>query len=117
MDSTLMSRVMTAPDYSTDPYQDLIRRIIDAASAYHLLNGFRPTLIHVNGPLRVALFKKGFAEGAEVAGMRIISSPESIADQALCSRDADLFMPLPPTKSAPRKATAEKKSQRIVTQR
>lgn len=87
---------MTAPDYSTDPYQDLIRRIIEAASAYQALNGFRPTVIHVNGPLRVALFKKGFAEGAEVAGMRIISSPESVADMALCSREADLFKPAVP---------------------
>ena len=82
---------MTPPDYSVDPYQDLIKRIIEARAGYERLCGFPPTVIHVNGPLRLALLKKGFKEGGEVAGMRILSSPESIADMAICSRDPDLF--------------------------
>lgn len=86
-----MSLVMTQPDYSTDPYRDLTRRIIDARVGYENLNGFPPTVIHVNGPLRLALLRKGFKEGGDIAGMRIISSPESIADMAICSRDPDLF--------------------------
>jgi hypothetical protein len=89
-----MSLVMTPPDYSADPYRDLTQRIIEARVGYQRLCGFPPTVIHVNGPLRLALLGKGFAEGGEIAGMRIISSPESIADMAICSRDADLFKPL-----------------------
>jgi hypothetical protein len=88
-----MSRVMTAPDLAVDPFQDLIRRIIEARAGYEHLCGLPPTVIHVNGPLRLALLRKGFHEGGEVAGMRILHSPESIADMAICSRDPDLFKP------------------------
>lgn len=90
-----MSVVMTAPDYSADPYQNLIQRIIQARVGYERLCGFPPTVIHVNGPLRLALLRKGFKEGGEIGGMRIISSPESIADMAICSRDQDLFRQFP----------------------
>jgi len=88
-----MSLVMTAPDYTADPYQDIVRRVIEARVGYERLCGFAATVIHVNGPLRLALLKKGFKEGGVVAGMKIISSPESIADMAICSRDPDLFKP------------------------
>jgi len=92
---------MTAPDYSTDPYRDLTRSIIEARAGYERLCGFPPTVIHVNGPLRKALFSKGYKEGGEIAGMRIMSSPESVADMALCSRDAELFkLPAMPVKKA-----------------
>ena len=94
-----MSRVMTAPDYSTDPYQDIVRRVIEARVGYERLCGFPPTVIHVNGPLKKALLAKGFKEGGEVAGMRILSSPESVADMAICSRDPDLFKQFPPKKA------------------
>lgn len=87
-----MSTVMTAPDYSTDPYQDIVRRIIEARVGYERLCGLPPTVIHVNGPIRLALIRRGFKDGAEIAGMRMISSPESISDMAICSRDPDLFM-------------------------
>lgn len=90
-----MSRVMTAPDYSVDPYQDIVRRVIEARTAYERLCGLPPLYIHVNGPLRLALLKRGYQEGADIAGMRILSSPESIADMAICSRDADLFKVFP----------------------
>jgi len=84
--------VMTAPNFTSDPNSDLIRRIIEARQGYEKLCGFPPTVLHVNGSLRLALQKKGFHEGGEVAGMRIFHSPESIADMAICSRDPDLFM-------------------------
>lgn len=87
-----MSVVMTAlPDPTPDPYRDIIQRIIEARGGYQRLCGFPPLVIHVNGPLRRALLSRGFKEGGEVAGMRILSSPESIADMAICSRDPDLF--------------------------
>lgn len=88
-----MSSVMTAPDFSVDPYRDVIRNIIEARTAYERLCGFAPTLIHVNGPIKIALAKRGLSEGSQVAGMRIIASPESIGDMAICSRDEDLFKP------------------------
>jgi|FreactcultureFD7_1027221.scaffolds.fasta_scaffold67275_1 hypothetical protein len=86
--------VLNSPIFSSDPNADLIRRIIEARTGYERLCGLPPMVIHVNGSLRVALLKRGFIEGGEVAGMRIISSPESVADMAICSRDADLFKPI-----------------------
>ncbi len=88
-----MSVVMTSlPDSIPDPYRDIVQRIIEARIGYQRLCGFPPLVIHVNGPLRRALFARGFTEGTDVAGMRIISSPESVSDMAICSRDADLFL-------------------------
>lgn len=87
---------MTAPDLSVDPYRDIVRRVIEARAGYERLCGFPPTVIHVNGPIRRALLQKGFTEGAEIAGMRMISSPESIGDMAICSRDPDLWKQFPP---------------------
>lgn len=86
------SSVITAPDYSVDQNLGLIRKIIEARAAYESLCGFAPTVIHVNGPIKIALAKKGLTAGCEVAGMKIIDSPESIGDVAICSRDEDLFM-------------------------
>ena len=91
---------MTAPDLSVDANRDLLRRIIEARAAYERLCGFAPTCIHVNGPFLKALVAKGFKEGAEIAGMKIMASPESIADMALCSRDQDLFKSAAPVASA-----------------
>jgi hypothetical protein len=85
------SSVMTAPDFSADTNGDLIRRIIEAAAGYERLCGFRPTCIHANGPILKALVAKGFRVGTDIAGMKIIASPESIADMAICSRDDRLF--------------------------
>ena len=82
---------MTPPDLKTDPYQDIVRRIIEARVGYERLCGFQPTVIHVNGPLRKALLERGFKEGGQIAGLTILSSPESVADMAICSRDPDLF--------------------------
>lgn len=87
-----MSMVMTSPDFSVDPYRDLIRNLIDARTSYEKLCGFAPKFVHVNGPIKIALAKRGLTEGGEVAGMKILASPESIADMAICSRDPDLFM-------------------------
>lgn len=83
--------VMTAPDYSTDPYQDLVRRIIEARVGCERLCGFPPTVIHVNGPILAALGQKGFKEGGEIAGMKIVARLGSVADAVICSRDPDLF--------------------------
>lgn len=77
---------------ASDPNADLVRRIIEARICYERLCGIPPTIIYVNGPIKIALATKGYADGKEVAGMKVMSSPESIADQAICSRDADLFM-------------------------
>jgi hypothetical protein len=88
-----MSRVMTVPDYSTDPYLNLVRQIIESRTAYERLCGLPPTVLHVDEPMLAALEKKGFCEGAEVAGMKIIGRPGNLADTAICSRDADLFKP------------------------
>lgn len=93
---------MSAPDYSVKFDGTLIRRIIEARTAYENLCGFAPTCLHVNGPVLKALVERGLQEGAEVAGMKIVASPESIADMAICSRDQDLFKPFPPM--APAKA-------------
>jgi hypothetical protein len=82
--------VVTAPIFSSDPNADLIRRIIEARAAYERLCGCAPTCIHVNGPIREALAARGLKE---IAGMKAIASPESIADMAICSRDEDLFKP------------------------
>jgi hypothetical protein len=94
---------MTSPDFSVDPYRDLIRNIIEARAAYERLCGLAPTLIHVNGPIKIALEKRGLREGGQVAGMRIVASPESIADMAICSRDEDLFKRFLPVAKPPRK--------------
>ena len=89
-----MSAVITAPDLSTDPYQDIIRRIIEARSGYERLCGLSPTVIHVNGPILAALNKRGFKEGGEIAGMKILTIPPgSTADAAICSRNPGLFTP------------------------
>lgn len=84
---------MTAPDLSVDPYRDIVRRIIEAAAGYESLCGLRPTVIHVNGPYMAALGARGFKEGGEIAGMKIVSRLGSVADAAICSRDPDLFKP------------------------
>lgn len=86
--------VMGIPDFSVDPYRDLIRTIIEARAAYERLCGLAPMFIYVNGPIRLALIKKGFQERGEIAGMKIIMSPESVADMAICSRDEHLFEPV-----------------------
>lgn len=93
-----MSLVMTAPDYSSDPYRDIVRRVIEARVGYERLNGLQPTVIYVNGPIREALTSKGFTEGREVAGMRVVSSPDSVIDMAICSRDEYLFKAPAPKK-------------------
>lgn len=84
--------VMTAPDLSVNANGDLIRRIIEARTCYERLCGMPPTCIHVASPFVEALASQGFKVGAEVAGMRIVASPVSIADMAVCSRDDRLFM-------------------------
>jgi hypothetical protein len=99
--------VMGIPDFSVDPHRDLLRNLIEARSAYERLCGFAPKFVHVNGPIKAALEKRGMKEGSEVAGMRIIASPESIADMAICSRDEDLFKPLPVV-SKPLRSKAKK---------
>lgn len=85
---------MNSPIFSSDPNRDLIRRIVEARGAYEKLNGDAPLVIYVNGPLKKALAEKGLQEGGEVAGMKILASPESVADQAICSRDRGLFKPI-----------------------
>lgn len=100
--------VMGTPDFSADPYRDLIRNLIEARAAYERLCGFAPKFIHVNGPIRLALIRRGFREGGDVAGMKILSSPESIADMAICSRDEDLFKPFPAVISKPQRSKAKK---------
>jgi hypothetical protein len=90
---SIPASVITTPDFSASASAngDLIRRVIEARTSYERLCGFAPTCIHVNGLILKALLGKGFKVGAEIAGMRIIASPESIADMALCSRDENLF--------------------------
>ena len=85
------SSVMTPPDFSTDPNGDLIRRFIEARAAYEKLCGQPPTCVHVNGATLRALEAKGFKEGAQIAGMKIIARTGPIADRAICSRDEGLF--------------------------
>jgi hypothetical protein len=97
---SIPASVMSSPDFSTDPHRDLIRRIIEARAAYERLSGQAPTLIYVNGPIKLALEGKGLQEGSEVAGLKIVASPESVADQAICSRDHDLFKPAAAQKPA-----------------
>jgi hypothetical protein len=80
--------VVTAPIFSSDPNADLIRRIIEARQGYERLCGVPPTCIHVNGAIREALAARGLRE---VAGMKVVASPESVADMAICSRDEGLF--------------------------
>jgi len=92
---SIPTSVMGIPDFSVDPYRDLVRNLIEARATYERLCGFAPLVVHVNGPIKVALERRGFKEGGEVAGMRIMASPESIADMAICSRDEDLFKPFP----------------------
>lgn len=82
--------VPTAPNFASDPNADLIRRIIEARQGYERLCGVPPTCIHVNGAIREALATRGLKE---VAGMKVIASPESVVDMAICSRDEDLFKP------------------------
>lgn len=78
---------------TSDPYASLLRQIIDMRTSYHGVCGVPPTILWVNGPIKKALAAKGYPAGvAEVAGMKIMASPESVADQAICSREADLFM-------------------------
>lgn len=80
--------IVSSPIFASDPNTDLIRRIIEARAAYERLCGCAPTCIHVNGPLRDALAARGLRD---VAGMKVVDSPDSVADVAICSRDADLF--------------------------
>ena len=94
---------MTAPNFSTDPQADLIRRIIEARGAYERLCGAPPTCIHVNGAILNALTDKGFKEGDEVAGMKIVMSPQCIGDIAICSRYESLFHFPPVSKPSRRK--------------
>ena len=82
---------MTPPDFSTDPNGDLIRRFIEARAAYEKLCGVPATCVHVNGAALRALKAKGFQEGTQVAGMKIIARTGPIADMAICSRDEGLF--------------------------
>jgi hypothetical protein len=89
--------VVTAPIFTSDPNADLIRRIIEARQGYERLCGLPPTCIHVNGVIREALAARGLKE---VAGMKVIASPESVADMAICSRDEGLFTLIPPPKSS-----------------
>lgn len=88
---------MTAPNFTSDPNADLIRRIIEARQVYERLCGLPSTCIHVNGAIREALAARGLRE---VAGMKVIASPESVADMAICSRDEDLFKAAAVPKSA-----------------
>ena len=98
--------IMCAPDFSVKFDGTLIRRIIEARTAYQNLCGFAPTCIYVNGPILKALIERSLKEGSEVAGMKIVASPESIADMAICLRDDQLFYvpPVPVTKPARGKA-------------
>jgi hypothetical protein len=89
--------VMTAPIFTSDPNADLIRRIIEARQGYERLCGVPPTCIHVNGAIREALIARGLRE---VAGVKVIASPESVADMAICSRDEELFKPIVAPKPA-----------------
>jgi hypothetical protein len=95
---------MTAPDFSVDPNNDLIRRIIDARNSYERLTGSAPTCIYLKPAFIEALTSRGFKNGA-VAGMKIIARPESAIDEAICSRDERLFdppvTPKRPTKKCP----------------
>lgn len=84
---------MTPPDLTTDKYRDIVGRIIEARQAYERLNGAPPTVIHVNGLLLDALTDRGYRNGAEIAGMRIVSRIGAPADMAICSRDPALFKP------------------------
>jgi hypothetical protein len=84
-----MTSVMTAPDFSVDPNRDLIRRIIEARTAYERLCGVAPTCIHVGPAMWEALAGRGMR--AEVAGLKIIASPPWAQDVALCSRDENMF--------------------------
>ena len=86
---------MSSPNMISDPNTDLIRRIIEARQGYERLCGVPPTCIHVNGSILKALISRGFYLGVQLAGMTVIASPESVADQAICSRDPDLFKPVP----------------------
>jgi hypothetical protein len=86
-----MTSVMTAPDFSVDPNRDLIRRIIEARTAYERLCGVAPTCIHLAGPMWAALSDRGMK--TEVAGMKIIARSAAAADMAICSRDEGLFAP------------------------
>jgi len=76
---------------ASDPYANLLRQIIDLRGSYERVCGSAPTILWVNGPIRAALEAKGYRVGAEVAGMRIMASPESAVDQVICSRDLTLF--------------------------
>jgi hypothetical protein len=99
---------MTAPDFSVDANRDLIRRIIDARTAYEKLCGLPPTCIHVKGPFLLVLADKGFKEGAQVAGMKIIARTGAPADEAICSRDEHLFRePVAQSKPTRGKAKAQ----------
>lgn len=100
---SIPASVMTGPNLTTDPHRDLIRRIIEARTAYERLTGLAPLVIYVNGPIKQALADRGLKEGGEVAGMKILASPESVADMAICSRDQELF------KSAAAARTGRKK--------
>jgi len=73
------------------PHIDFIRRVIEARTAYENLCGQPPTCIHVNGATLRVFESKGFKEGSQIAGMKIIARTGPIADPAICSRDEGLF--------------------------
>jgi hypothetical protein len=78
---------------ASDPYANLLRQIIDMRASYERVCGVPPVILWVNGPIRAALEAKGYRLGAEVAGMKIMASPESATDHAICSREVELFAP------------------------
>lgn len=100
---------MTAPDFSVDANRDLIRRIIEARTAYERLCGSPPTCIHVKGPILEALRARGFKEGAEVAGLKIVALAGAPADEAICSRDERLFEPPAPAPVVTKPARSKSK--------
>lgn len=88
---SIPSSAMTRPDFSVDPYRNVVGMVIDARNAYERLCGMPPTCIYLAGPLLQALSDRGFKEGDQIAGLKIIARTGSVADPAICSRDEHLF--------------------------
>jgi hypothetical protein len=92
---------------ASDPNTDLIRRMIEARTAYERLCGEPPTCVHVSGSLMAKLALRGFNTGSLIAGMKVIARWDNAADEAICSRDEHLFpqpaIDLPIAKKAKRK--------------